>query len=246
MAYNFKLTIEYDGSNYHGWQKQKNDRTIQEEIENAIFKITRNQVVLAGSGRTDAGVHAFNQTAHFFCNTHIEAKNLGRAINSVVPNDIIIKKCVRMDDTFHARYDVKSKVYHYRILNRETPSAICRQYAWFIPKKLHVNAMKAAACHLPGTKDFKAFEATGSPRSSTIRRIINAELSVKDKGYLIFEIKGEGFLKYMVRNIVGTLVGVGAGKITPDDFKNIIASRDRSLAGRTAPACGLFLMHVNY
>ncbi len=247
MTYNnFKLTIEYDGSNYHGWQKQKNERTIQDEIEKAIFKITRNKVVISGSGRTDAGVHALNQTANFFCNTDIEATGLGKAINSLVPEDIIIKACEKVDETFHARYDAKSKVYHYRILNRDMPAAICRQYAWFIPKKLHVDAMKASVCHLHGKKDYKAFEGSGSPRSSTIRQIISAELETMDQGYLIFKIQGEGFLRYMVRNIVGTLVDAGLGKITPDDFKNIIDSGNRSLAGRTAPAQGLFLMHVYY
>jgi len=245
MAYNFKLTVEYDGANYHGWQKQKNSRTIQDEIEKAIFKITRNNVVLTGSGRTDAGVHALNQTANFFCNTNIEAKNLGRAIGSLVPEDIVIKDCVVVDKNFHARYDAKSKVYHYRILNSETPSAICRRYAWFIPKKLDMTAMKAAASHLPGDKDFKAFEASGSSRSSTIRRVNSAKFSKKGNN-IVFEIEGEGFLRHMVRNIVGTLVDAGLEKISPDDIKNILASRDRSRAGITAPAHGLFLMHVNY
>ena len=246
MTYNFKLTIEYDGSNYHGWQKQKNDQTIQDEIEKAIFKITRTKVVLSGSGRTDAGVHALNQTANFLCQTNIDAMRLGKAINSLVPNDIIIKECVTVDASFHARYDAKSKVYHYRILNSDIPAAICRQYAWFIPKKLHMDAMKASLYHLRDKKDFKAFEGSGSPRSSTVRNITSAELETIDKDCLVFKIKGEGFLKYMVRNIVGTLVDAGLGKITPDDFKTIIDSRTRSCAGRTAPAHGLFLMHVNY
>ena len=246
MRKNFKLIIEYDGSSYHGWQRQKNRKTIQGEIEKAIMTITGKKIALTGSGRTDAGVHAFGQVANFYCDTEISPEVFQRGLNSLMPKDIIIKECNTVDEKFHARYDAKTKTYRYRILNRTTPAAICRQYAWFIKKKLDLDAMQSAILHIIGTNDFKAFEGAGSPRSSTKRRVINAGLQQKEKEYLIFEIEADGFLRFMVRNIVGTLLDVGLCKITPDDFKKILLSKDRNLAGATAPPHGLFLMNVKY
>ena len=246
MRKNFKLIIEYDGSSYHGWQRQKNRKTIQGEIEKAIMTITGKKIALTGSGRTDAGVHAFGQVANFYCDTEISPEVFQRGLNSLMPKDIIIKECNTVNEKFHARYDAKTKTYRYRILNRTTPAAICRQYAWFIKKKLDLDAMQSAILHIIGTNDFKAFEGAGSPRSSTKRRVINAGLQQKEKEYLIFEIEEDGFLRFMVRNIVGTLLDVGLCKITPDDFKKILLSKDRNLAGATAPPHGLFLMNVKY
>jgi tRNA pseudouridine38-40 synthase len=246
MRKNFKLIIEYDGSSYHGWQRQKNRKTIQGEIEKAIMTITGKKIALTGSGRTDAGVHAFGQVANFYCDTEISPEVFQRGLNGLMPKDIIIKECNTVDKKFHARYDAKTKTYRYRILNRTTPAAICRQYAWFIKKKLDLDAMQSAILHIIGTNDFKAFEGAGSPRSSTKRRVINAGLQQKEKEYLIFEIEADGFLRFMVRNIVGTLLDVGLCKITPDDFKKILLSKDRNLAGATAPPHGLFLMNVKY
>lgn len=246
MRKNFKLIIEYDGSSYHGWQRQKNRKTIQGEIEKAIMTITGKKIALTGSGRTDAGVHAFGQVANFYCDTEISPEVFQRGLNSLMPKDIIIKECNTVNEKFHARYDAKAKTYQYRILNRTTPAAICRQYAWFIKKKLDLDAMQSAILHIIGINDFKAFEGAGSPRSSTKRRVINADLQQKKKKYLIFEIEADGFLRFMVRNIVGTLLDVGLCKITPDDFKKILLSKDRNLAGATAPPHGLFLMNVKY
>ncbi len=246
MRKNFKLIIEYDGSSYHGWQRQKNRKTIQGEIEKAIMTITRKKIALTGSGRTDAGVHAFGQVANFYCDTEISPEVFQRGLNGLMPKDIIIKECNTVDEKFHARYDAKTKTYRYKILNRTIPAAICRQYAWFIKKKLDLDAMQSAILHIIGTNDFKAFEGAGSPRSSTKRRVINAGLQQKEKEYLIFEIEANGFLRFMVRNIVGTLLDVGLCKITPDDFKKILLSKDRNLAGATAPSHGLFLMNVKY
>lgn len=246
MLKNFKLTIEYDGSSYHGWQRQKNERTIQGEIENALKIMTGKKIVLTGAGRTDAGVHAFGHTANFRCDTHLAADVFQKGLNSLVPKDIVIRECQEADENFHARYDAKSKIYNYRILNRTIPAAIYRQYAWFIQKKLDIGAMRSAIDHIIGTHDFKAFEGAGSPRSNTIRCIMKADLIEKDTDYLVFEIEGDGFLRFMVRNIVGTLVDVGFCKITPDDFKRILFSKDRNLASPTAPSHGLFLMQVRY
>jgi len=246
MPKNFKITIEYDGCSYHGWQRQKNLRTIQGEIEKALMKMTGNKVSLTGSGRTDAGVHAFGQVADFHCDTNLLPEEFYRGLNSLLQDDIIIKECKEVDEKFHARYDVKSKIYSYRILNCHTPAAVGRQYAWFIRKKLDLNAMESAVSHIIGAHDFKAFEGTGSPRSHTIRNIIDAKIKEKNDRYLYFEIEANGFLKHMVRNIVGTLVNVGLRKITPDDFKRILLSMDRNKAGATAPPHGLFLLHVKY
>ena len=243
---NFKITIEYDGSAYHGWQRQAEDRTIQGEIENALMTMTGDSVTVTGSGRTDAGVHALNQTANFRCATSLTPKAFLKGLNSLLPEDIVITSCKVVPEKFHARYDVKSKVYHYRILNRLLPAAISRQYAWHIRKKLDLSAIQEALRWIIGSHDFKAFEGSGSPRASSVRSIINADFVKTDDDYLVLRIEGDGFLKFMVRNIVGTLVDVGLGKITPDDSKQILVSKNRNLAGITAPAHGLFLIEVKY
>ena len=246
MTKNFKITLEYDGSHYHGWQRQKEDRTIQEEIENALLTITGQKVALIGSGRTDAGVHAFAQVANFKCNTTLGPQDVSGGLNSMTPGDIVITSCEIVDDSFHARYDVKSKTYVYKILNRPLPAAILRQYAWHIRKVLDLAVMRAAIIHLIGIHDFKAFEGTGSPRSHTTRCVSRVDLSKKENGYLEFEIEADGFLRFMVRNIVGTMVDVGRCKISADHFKRILDSRDRTLAGATAPPHGLYLKEVKY
>lgn len=242
---NFKITIEYDGGRYCGWQRQPHDPTIQEEIENALNTITGQKISVIGSGRTDAGVHAQAQVAHFKCDTKLNAQDFSGAINSLTPDDIVITGCEEVDDEFHARYSVKSKIYIYRLINRPKPAALYRQYAWHIRKELNLETMRTATTHLIGIHDFKAFEGAGSPRSHTTRCVLGASLT-KEAQYLLFEIEANGFLRFMVRNIVGTLVEVGLGKLTPDDFKCILASKDRSQAGPTAPARGLFLKKVKY
>jgi tRNA pseudouridine38-40 synthase len=246
MTKNFKITIEYDGTGYHGWQRQKNDRTIQEEIEKAILTVTGQQVSLTGSGRTDAGVHACAQVANFICETHLGAQAISGGLNSLTDDDIVIAECKEIEESFHARYDVKSKAYVYKILNRPNPAAVGRQYAWHIRQELNRENMRAAITHLIGSHDFKAFEGAGSPRSHTIRNVFKADLIEEQEDRMAFEIEADGFLRFMVRNIVGTLVDVGLGKISPDEFRHILKSRDRSLAAATAPAHGLFLKNVVY
>jgi len=246
MIKNFKLIIEYDGTCYHGWQRQKADPTIQQEIETALATMTGNRVTLNGSGRTDAGVHAFGQAANFLCETDLSEAVFQKGLNSILPDDIVIKDCRLVDEAFHARYDVKSKIYHYQILNRKIPAAIGRQYAWFVRRKLDTAAMRSAVAHIIGRHDFKSFEGTGSPRSHTTRNIMAVELIDDKDGLLLFQIEADGFLRYMVRNIVGTLVDVGLGKITPAGFNDILNSKNRSNASATAPAHGLFLVEVKY
>jgi len=246
MNKNFKITIEYDGTSYHGWQRQQNEHTIQGEIEKAFFTMTGEKTVLGASGRTDAGVHALGQVANFTCDTDLSPQAFQNGLNSLTRDDIVIISCDIVDESFHSRFDVKSKTYNYRILNRDLPAAINRQYAWFIRKKLDLDAMCLAVRHIIGTHDFKAFEGTGSPRSHTTRCVFKAKISEKGNGLIVIEIKADGFLRFMVRNIVGTLVNVGLGKTTSDDFKTILLSKDRSTAGATAPPQGLFLMNVKY
>lgn len=246
MTLNFKITIEYDGSRYHGWQRQKNNRSVQEEIETALKKMTSSPVTLIGSGRTDAGVHAAGQVANFKCDTRLTPAAFLSGLNSLLPEDIIIQDCERVATDFHARYDARRKTYHYTVLNRSVPAAIGRQYVWFIRKPLDRQKIRAAMTHIIGRHDFKAFEGSGSPRQNTTREVFTANLIEDPGGILIFEIEAEGFLRYMVRNIVGTLVDIGLGKITAADFRTILDSRDRSQAGITAPARGLTLIRVSY
>jgi len=244
MEAKFKLVIEYDGTAYHGWQRQTADRSIQAEIEKALAVMTRQEVSLAASGRTDAGVHALGQVAHFTCATAITTAEFLKGLNSLLPPDIVIKACDKVPAEFHARYDARRKTYRYRILNRPVPTAVDYRFAWHLRQPLDLNAMQAAAAYVEGKHDFKAFEGTGSPRTSTVRTIFRAEFIRDVADYLIFEIEGDGFLRYMVRNIVGTLVEVGRGKLTAGDFKTILESRDREQAGATAPPQGLFLVSV--
>jgi len=246
MPKNFKLVLEYDGSAFHGWQRQKNERTVQGEIEKALQTMTGQKINLCGSGRTDAGVHALGQAASFRCDTRLSADVFLKGINSLVPRDLVVKSCEPVPERFHARFDAGSKTYRYRILNRATPSALFARYCWFISKKLDMDAMRGAVGFIVGEHDFKAFEGSGSPRSSTVRRVMRAELFERDLGMIEFEVEADGFLRFMVRNIVGTLVDVGLSKISPADFEAILFSRDRSRAGITAPPQGLFLVEVKY
>jgi len=246
MLKNFKLIIEYDGTAYHGWQKQASERTIQAEIEKAIEKMTAQRVILTGSGRTDAGVHARGQVANFLCETGLRPQNFEMGLTSILPEDIIIRSCQSVDNKFHARFHATSKVYRYRILNTSIPAGIGRQYSWYIRRELDLEAMRRAIQYIVGEHDFKAFEAAGSPRSHTVRRVIKADLLKKKYHYRFFDIEANGFLRFMVRNIVGTLVDTGLSKITPEDFQKVLLSRDRRLAGATAPPNGLFLMEVKY
>ena len=245
--HNFKLVIEYDGTAYQGWQRQNKGPTIQGKIEAALATMTRNAVAVIGSGRTDAGVHALNQVASFRADTRLTPEIFKRGLNSLLPPDIVIRDCAVVDDAFHARYSARSKVYQYRILNRSTPAALFRQYAWHIKKPLDLHAMSEAIPCLKGEHDFSAFEASGSPRSDAVRTVIDANLAGKDAdGYVVFNIEANGFLRHMVRNVVGTIVDVGLGKLSPEGFEDILIARDRKKAGITAPAHGLVLKEVKY
>jgi tRNA pseudouridine38-40 synthase len=243
---NFKLIIEYDGTAYHGWQTQADKPTIQETIEAALSFMTKEHVHVIGSGRTDAGVHALGHAANFHTTAAISPRSFQAGLNSLLPDDIVIRSCEIVDDAFHARFNATCKTYQYRIRNRLTPSAIGRQYEWFIRKKLDVASMQEAVKTIIGAHDFKSFEGTGSPREHTVRTIKTAVISEGEQGRLFIDITADGFLRYMVRNIIGTLVDVGLSKISPQDFKRILDAGDRNLAGMTAPPQGLFLISVDY
>ena len=246
MQKNFKLVIEYDGTGYHGWQIQKDEPTIQSAIEKALGIMTRQKITLHGSGRTDAGVHAVGQVANFACRTRLQAHEFKNGLNSLLPDDIVVRSCKQVDPGFHARFDAKRKTYHYRIRNCSNPVAIGRQYVWHIRSPLKLEPMQQSADLLKGTHAFDAFEGSGSPRSSTIRTVFKAQWHREEEDLVIFEIEADGFLRFMVRNIVGTLVSVGLGRLTVADARRILESKDRRKAPATAPAKGLFLINVTY
>ncbi len=247
MLQNFKLIIEYDGTAYHGWQRQKDDTTVQGAIEEALQTMTGKFVAVIGSGRTDAGTHAVGQVANFTVDTRLTPEILKKGLTSLLPEDVVIRDCEAVHPSFHARHDALSKVYDYCILNRPVPAALFRQYAWYIKANLDLDAMRMAMVCLEGQHDFSAFEASGSPRSDSVRRVMSLALTGKDAdGYVVLSIEANGFLRYMVRNIVGTLVDVGLAKISPKDFESVLISKDRKQAGITAPAHGLCLREVKY
>jgi tRNA pseudouridine38-40 synthase len=243
---NIKLVIEYDGAEYYGWQRQNGHRSIQQTLEDKIKLITKEDVTVIGSGRTDTGVHAINQIAHFKMVSELSEANLLHALNCVLPNDIVIKQLEEVHPDFHARFDVKSKKYVYQIWNGRSNTAINRQYYWYIRKELELEGMRRAAQYLLGTHDFSAFCGTGSKVKDYTRTINDAQIESDDQGKVIITISADGFLRHMVRNIVGTLADVGKNKISSQQFKLILDSKDRKQAGMTAPAHGLFLAEVNY
>ncbi len=243
---NIRLILEYDGSHYHGWQRQVDGPTIQGIIEEKIQRMTHEPVSLIASGRTDAGVHALNQVCNFISKTKIDPKVLKRGLNALLPDDILIKKAEYVPLDFHAMYSAKSKTYEYRILNRKEPHVFIRSYAWHIERDLGIELMHSCISLLCGKHDFSSFRSTGSGNRNPVREMMRAELQGPDQGLLRFVFEADGFLRHMVRNIVGTVVEVGQGKIGLDEFAEIFHSKDRRRAGLKAPPQGLFLVEVRY
>lgn len=242
---NIKLTIEYDGKDFNGWQKQPNKLNIQGEIERAIYNITKEEVDLIGSGRTDAGVHALGQVANFKTNSEISIEKLPLAINSQLKNSIVIKEAEEVDERFHSRYNAKHKTYRYIINNSKCGTAIYRNLEYSYPFKLDAEKMKQASKYFEGEHDFKAFKSSGTSSKNSVRTIYKA--IVKQEGEkIIIELTGNGFLYNMVRIISGTLLDVGLGKIQPEEIPEMIESKDRQRAGKTLPAHGLYLVEVKY
>ena len=246
---NIKLTIEYEGTKYHGWQRQKNLLSIQGILEEKISQITQEKISLNGSGRTDAGVHALGQVASFKTNSSIPLLELPFILNRILPLDIRIKKVERVDNNFHARFSAVSKNYHYYVLNSNQNnnylSIFLRNYVYCIYKDINLEEMKKASNFLQGEHDFTSFACSGSKIRNRKRTI--KDISIIKKGNIFcFHLKADAFLYKMVRSIVGTLMEVGQGKINYLEIKKILEAKNRKMAGKTVPAKGLFLMKVNY
>jgi tRNA pseudouridine38-40 synthase len=258
---NIRLTIAYDGTDFRGWQRQPEGPTIQGLLESAIEKIAGEPVTLYGSGRTDAGVHAANQVANFKTNCPIPLPNLAKALNDVLPPGVRVKDVCDVPPDFHARYGAVSKTYRYRILLAPVASPFIARFVHHYPYTLNLEAMKRAARLFEGEHDFTSFAASdGSPEDAeerspepgrakrgNRRRVFRSRVYWRAESLmLVYEVRGSGFLHHMVRNIVGTLLEVGRGKMKAADIPEILAARDRTRAGPTAPAKGLCLWKVEY
>ena len=242
---NIKLTIEYDGKDFNGWQKQPGKDNIQGTIEKVIASIVGEEVELNASGRTDAGVHAWGQVANFKTNSNLPIEKFAIAINSRVKNSIVIKKAEEVPEEFHARYACKKKTYQYVIDNSTYGSAIYRNLTYHVSAPLDVINMQKAIQYFIGEHDFKAFKASGTSSKSSVRTIYDAKVLKENDNIVIF-LTGNGFLYNMVRIIAGTLVEVGLNKRKPEDIKTIIESKKRENAGKTLPPQGLYLANVIY
>ena len=243
---NIRLILEYDGSRYHGWQRQKGAPTIQGIIEDRLQMMVQEPVTLIALGRTDAGVHALNQVCNFITESKVDPESIKRGLNSLLPDDICIKEAEHVPVDFHSRYNAKSKTYEYRILNQTLPNLFLRFYTWHIREELDLEEMGKCVSLLRGKHDFSAFRSSGSGNINPVRDMIRAELHSHEVGtvHLIFE--ANGFLRHMVRNIVGTIVEVGQRRRGFDQFAEIFRSKDRRMAGIKAPPQGLFLTMARY
>jgi tRNA pseudouridine38-40 synthase len=241
-----KLVVSYDGTEYVGWQRQARGASVQGLIEQALSKIEGAPVTLHGAGRTDSGVHAVGQVASARLSSPIDDHRLGRALNAHLPEGIRITDVSTVPDHFHARFSAQAKTYEYRIWNGPTVPPFIRHYAWHVPEPLDLGLMQEASEAIPGEHDFAAFRSARGVNHTTVRRITASSWRTGVEGTLVFEIGGTGFLRYMVRSLVGTLVEIGRGRRPVDDMARLLAAPDRAGAGRTAPACGLFLMKVEY
>jgi tRNA pseudouridine38-40 synthase len=241
-----KLVVQYDGGDFVGWQRQGKGVSVQGLIEEALTTIDGAPVTLHGAGRTDAGVHAMGQVASARVTSSIEDWQLIRALNAHLPDAIRITELSTVPDAFHARFSATAKTYEYRIWNGRTVPPFLRRYAWHVIEPLNLPLMEQAAQAIPGKHDFAAFRSARSMNHTTVREITSAGWRRDGEQTLVFEIGGKGFLRYMVRSLVGTLVEVGRGQRPVDDIGRLLAAPDRAQAGRTAPALGLFLMRVEY
>ncbi len=242
---NYKLKLMYEGTNYAGWQRQQNARTIQGELECALSVITREKISTVGVSRTDAGVHAAEYTANFHSQKELDTRKLCRGVNALMPEDIRLLSADICSDIFNSRFDAVKKTYLYRIDLSHYGNVFHRNISWHLPHNLDIDKMQEAAHHFLGMHDFTAFMAQGGSSKTFERNIMESELFL-DGSILTYRITGNGFLYNMVRIIVGTLAAVGKGKILAEDIPKIILSKDRTKAGMTAPAKGLTLFKAEY
>jgi tRNA pseudouridine38-40 synthase len=243
---NYKLLLEYDGSGYHGWQRQRGVLTIQEVVETRLAVMTGEPVVLIGAGRTDAGVHARGQVVNFLSATRIAPRRLLEGLNSLLPDDIVALDLTPVSGDFDARYRARSKLYEYRIHNSSRSLALGRQYVWHISQALRWDLMEVSLRSLEGRHDFSSFQAAGSDVCSTERTVFSTAIVPLPGDIWSIRILADGFLRHMMRTIVGTLVAVGRGKLAEEEFAAVLAARDRRRAAMTAPARGLCLLEVHY
>lgn len=241
-----KLTLAYDGSGYHGFQKQPHGETIQNIVDEFLSKVCGEPVVTAGSGRTDAGVHAYEQVVSFSTNGRIPCANIVRASQTMLPQDIVLLQAEEVEEDFHARYSALWKEYQYRVVMNAQQDPFLVKYAWQVHEQLNVEQMNKAAEALIGKHDFSAFRSSGSVDSDPVRTIYRAEWTVVNDDELRFAIAGDGFLYHMVRNLVWSLAQVGLGKRSIVEFQNELNSKRCEYLNSPAPACGLYLKHVEY
>lgn len=245
MCRRMLLTLEYDGTAYAGWQRQLNGPSVQQELERALHKLTGEAVGVTGASRTDAGVHALGQRAHFDTASRIPDDKWPFALNTLLPHDIRVVDSQPVGGAFHARFDARGKTYVYRFYNRRQPSALLRHYTAHAPLPLREDAMERAARHLLGLHDFAAFQAAGGTAKTTIRQIDQAVLR-REGEEIRLTVHGDAFLYNMVRIIAGTLLSIGVGKLPEDAFLRAFDTGDRLQLGPTAPAQGLCLVQVDY
>lgn len=241
-----KLTLEYDGTELSGWQRQENGLSVQQHVEDTLAGMVRTRVHVQGASRTDAGVHALGQVAHFHTDSTIPVHGFRRGLNSLLPPAIAVVACEEARPGFHARFDARGKHYRYSVLSRPERSPLLRHRAWHRRAPLDLDAMRQAAAHMLGEKDFAAFRAAGCTANTTTRRVTSVTITEAEPALVHIDVHGNAFLRNMVRIMAGTLVAVGEGRLSPDDVTTIIDSRDRTRAGSTAPAHGLTLVRVFY
>lgn len=241
-----KCIISYDGTNFFGFQKQPNARTVQGEMEKGLKTLHKGvDISIYGSGRTDTHVHAKGQVIHFDTNLTIPDERFPYALRAVLPNDIVVLHVETVSDDFHARFSAIRKEYRYRILRTKEADVFRRNYTYHYPYPLNIEEMKKAATHFIGTHDFTSLSSVRTDVTHKVRTVEELEL-MEEHDELIIRIVGDGFLRNMVRIIVGTLIEVGIGKIKSDEIPEILAAKSRDKAGPTAPGCGLYLWHVEY
>ena len=239
-----KLTLEYDGTEFSGWQVQPDQRTVQGELQESLSNMMGSQIKVIGSGRTDAGVHATEQVAHADVTRDIPAVNIMMGLNSSLEKDVRVLNCEDTAQEFHAQRSATGKTYRYIILNGSRPTALDRNRVWYIRQPLDLEAMVEGAAHLIGEKDFAAFKSAGE-ETTTVRNLRKVDIKVEGEHILLL-FEANGFLKHMVRNLTGALVEVGQGKLVPDDIRRLLLGRSRENAPKKAPPQGLTLVQVTY
>jgi tRNA pseudouridine38-40 synthase len=242
---NIKLVIHYDGSDYSGWQIQPGQDTIQGKIQDALLKLTEQTVLVNGSSRTDAGVHALGQVANIRIDSPVPTENFAKALNNLLPDDIVVAEATEVPADFDAISSTQSKWYRYSIYTAAIRPVMHIRHCWHRPGTLDIEAIQQAAARLVGTKDFKSFASAADQRQSSVRTILKCQVCAENP-WIYIDVQADGFLYNMVRNIVGTLVEVGRGRWQPEDIDAILAAKDRAAAGPIAPASGLCLMRIDY